>query len=213
MEVSGNNPSLAFSPEGIERMNENIIELNDGKLHQPIYKVRIYEKADKFAVGQTGNKVSKYVEAAKGTNLFFAVYETEQEDASTGMKTKKRSYATIPLNVVIDRQKRGLPSAPENEEGTLPKFVLSPNDLVYVPTEEELKKGISSETLDKSRIYKMVSCTGNEAHFIPVSVANAIIQVVELGSNNKAQRAWTNEMIKEICVPIKLDRLGNIIWQ
>lgn len=213
LEVSGNNPSLAFSPEGIERMNENIIELNDGKLHQPIYKVRIYEKADKFAVGQTGNKVSKYVEAAKGTNLFFAVYETEQEDASTGMKTKKRSYATIPLNVVIDRQKRGLPSAPENEEGTLPKFVLSPNDLVYVPTEEELKKGISSETLDKSRIYKMVSCTGNEAHFIPVSVANAIIQVVELGSNNKAQRAWTNEMIKEICVPIKLDRLGNIIWQ
>jgi CRISPR-associated endonuclease Csn1 len=34
---------------------------------------------------------------------------------------------------------------------------------------------------------------------------------MELGSNNKAQRAWTNEMIKEICIPIKVDRLGNII--
>jgi CRISPR-associated endonuclease Csn1 len=29
----------------------------------------------KFQVGQTGNKKDKYVEAAKGTNLFFAVYE------------------------------------------------------------------------------------------------------------------------------------------
>ena len=126
LEANRNNAELAFSPEGIEAMNKNIIELNDGKWHQPIYKVRVYEKADKFAVGQTGNKSTKYVEAAKGTNLFFAIYETELEDKSTGEIIKKRSYATIPLNVVIDRQKQGLPSAPEDENGNLPKFVLSP---------------------------------------------------------------------------------------
>ena len=112
LEANENNAALAFSPEGIEMMNKNLIELNNGKWHQPIYKVRVYEKADKFAVGQTGNKSVKYVEAAKGTNLFFAIYETEQEDKNTGEITRKRSYATIPLNVVIDRQKRGLPSAP-----------------------------------------------------------------------------------------------------
>ncbi len=210
LEVSGNNPSLAFSPEGIERMNENIIELNDGKQHQPIYKVRIYEKADKFAVGQTGNKVSKYVEAAKGTNLFFAVYETEQEDTNTGMKTKKRSYATIPLNVVIDRQKRGLPSAPENEDGTSPKFVLSPNDLVYVPTEDELKKGISAETLDRSRIYKMVSCTGNRLYVVPYNVASMIIDKVEYTQLNKVEFTDEKLSVKETCIPLRIDRLGKI---
>ena len=213
LEANENNAALAFSPEGIEMMNKNLIELNDGKLHQPIYKVRVYEKADKFAVGQTGNKSVKYVEAAKGTNLFFAIYETEQEDKNTGEITRKRSYATIPLNVVIDRQKRGLPSAPEDENGNLPKYVLSPNDLVYVPTKEEIQNGNIAYPVDKTRVYKMVSCTGNESHFVPAYIANPIIQTIELGSNNKAQRAWSNEMIKEICIPIQVDRLGNIIKQ
>ena len=68
------NPELAFSPDGIDEMNRNIVDLNKGKFHQPILKVRVYEKADKFAIGNYGNKSKKYVEAAKGTNLFFAVY-------------------------------------------------------------------------------------------------------------------------------------------
>ena len=211
LEANRNNAELAFSPEGIEAMNKNIIKLNDGKWHQPIYKVRVYEKADKFVVGQTGNKSTKYVEAAKGTNLFFAIYETVLEDKSTGEIIKKRSYATIPLNVVIDRQKQGLPSAPEDENDNLPKFVLSPNNLVYVPTKEEIANGNMTYPLDKTRVYKMVSCTGNEGHFVPTYIANPIIQTIELGSNNKAQRAWSGEMIKEICIPIHVDRLGNII--
>ena len=45
---------LAFSPEGIEEMNKNIAALNNGKFHQPIFKVRTYElKGEKFNVGQT----------------------------------------------------------------------------------------------------------------------------------------------------------------
>jgi CRISPR-associated endonuclease Csn1 len=83
-------------------------------------------------------------------------------------------------------------------------FILSPNDLVYLPSND-------SRVIDKSRIYKFVSCTGNEGHFIPVKVASPILQTTELGSNNKAQRAWSGEMIKETCVPLKVDRLGNII--
>ena len=211
LEANRNNAELAFSPEGIEAMNKNIIELNDGKWHQPIYKVRVYEKADKFAVGQTGNKSTKYVEAAKGTNLFFAIYETELEDKSTGEIIKKRSYATIPLNVVIDRQKQGLPSAPEDENGNLPKFVLSPNDLVYVPTKEEIVNGNITYPLDKTRIYKMVSCTGNQCFFIQSYASNIIVDKYEYSALNKMERAITGEMIKEICIPIQVDRLGNII--
>ena len=65
--------------------------------------------------------------------------------------------------------------------------------------------------IDKSRTYKFVSCTGNEAHFVPECISSPIVQTTELGSNNKAQRAWTEEMIKETCLPLKVDRLGNII--
>ena len=205
LEMKDDNPELAFSPDGIDEMNRNIVELNGGKCHQPILKVRVYEKAEKFAIGQKGNKSSKFVEAAKGTNLYFAVYETETLDEE-GKVVKKRSYATIPLNVVMERLKQGLSPAPTDENGNEPKFILSPNDLVYVPD-----VGDVNDSIDYNRIYKFVSCTGNEAHFIPCFIASPIIETKELGSNNKAQRAWTNEMIKEVCMPVKVDRLGRII--
>lgn len=218
--VKKDNPELAFSPDGIDEMNRNITMLNGGKYHKPINKVRVYEKADKFMVGNTGNKSAKFVEAAKGTNLFFAVFATEVENKETGKSDAVRFYCTIPLNVMIDCQKKYGNQWKNSIEAYLKEdkfvakdakllFILSPNDLVYLPTKEELKEG--TKNVDKKRIYKMVSCTGNEGHFVPVIIANPILQTTELGSNNKAQRAWTGEMIKEICVPIKVDRLGNVV--
>lgn len=199
----GDKPELAFSPDGIDEMNRNLVILNGGKPHQPIYKVRVCEPlGNKFKVGTNGNKSAKYVEAAKGTNLFFAIYVTDDG---------KRTYETIPLNVVIEREKLGwLPVPEKNDKGGNLLFWLSPNDLVYLPTEEELMNGIISDSIDRNRIYKMVSCTGNEGHFIPENISNPIIPTLELGSNNKAQRAWTDEMIKETFIPIKVDRLGQI---
>ena len=178
--------------------------MNGGKLHQPIYKVRVCElQGSKFNVGIIGNKSTKYVEAAKGTNLFFAVYQTENGE---------RTYDSIPLNVVIERQKQGLLSVPEvDENGNKLLFWLSPNDLVYVPTEDEVVNNRIGDKLESKRIYKMVSCTKGEAHFIPCNIAYPIVPVLELGSNNKAQRSWTGEMIKEICLPLKVNRLGIII--
>lgn len=201
---------IAFSPDGIDQMNQDIISLNDGKSHQPIYKVRYYEKADKFAIGKAGNKSRKFVEAAKGTNLFFAVYETTEEDKKTGNLIKKRSYASIPLNVVISRQKRGLPSAPENENGDSPVFVLSPNNLVYVPKQEELNTRDIQFPIDRNRIYKMVSSTGSQCFFIKQNIANMIWDKNEFSSLNKMEKAITGEMIKEVCIPLRVDRLGNI---
>ena len=212
LDANGDDVELAFSPEGIEAMNKNIVALNDGKWHQPIYKVRVYEMSKKkFVIGQTGNKCTKFVEAADGTNLFFAIYETEQEDKSTGETIKKRTYATIPLNIAIDRQKCGLSSAPEDGNGNLPKFVLSPNDLVYVPSKEEIANGNIVYPLDKARIYKMVSCTGNQCFFIQSYASSVIVDKYEYSALNKMERAITGEMIKEICIPIQVDRLGNII--
>lgn len=191
----GGNPEVAFSPDGIDQMNQCLRELNNGRDHQPIYKVRIYEKAEKFAVGQKGNKSKKFVEGAKGTNLFFAVYEKEG----------RRSYRTIPFYEAIDKMKQGLPL---DEEAL---FILSPNDLVYLPTESEQTTGVVNMPLDKSRIYKMVSSSKFQVYFIPERVASAIQDKTEFLALNKMERAITGEMIKEICLPLKVDRLGHII--
>lgn len=211
-----NNPEQAFSPDGIEEMNRNIIVLNNGRFHQPILKVRVYEKADKFAVGQTGNKTKKFVEAAKGTNLFFAFFGTEKENKSKGKMEVVRSYMTIPLNVMIDCQKKYGAQWRNSIEDYLREkdmidadakllFILSPNDLVYLP-----KEG-NQQDMEKERIYKFVSASNYQAFFIPYYIASPVIQNKELGSNNKSERAWTGEMIKETCIPTKVDRLGNII--
>lgn len=204
------NPNAAFTPEGVEEMNRNIIALNNGHKHQPIYKVRWCEEANKFPVGQKGNKKAKFVEAAKGTNLFFAVYETEEIDKKTGDTKRRRSFRTIPLNEVISRQKQGLSPASEDENGMMPKFVLSPNTLVYVPTPEDVEQGKVSLPLDRDRIYKMVSSADCNCFFIKHEVAKVIWNKREFTSSNKEQNAITGEAIKKICLPLKVDRLGNV---
>ena len=198
-------PELAFSPDGIDEMNQNIVHLNNGKYHQPIFKVRVYEKADKFAIGKNGNKSSKFVEAAKGCNLYFAIYETEKWNETIGEYKRERKYATIPLNIVIERLKQGLPPAPADENGNEPKFVLSPNDLVCLQDENE------NNNLKKSYIYKIVSFTGNRLYGIPYSVACPIIDKVEYSQLNKIEFTDNKTSIKDSCIPIKVDRLGNII--
>ncbi len=205
LESKENNPELAFSADGIDEMNKNLTQLNGGKAHNPIRKVRVYEKADKFAVGKKGNKSSKFVEAAKGTNLYFAVYETEKWDDKLGDYIKKRSYATIPLNVVIERLKQNLSPAPEDENGNEPIFVLSPNDLVYVSNTNDY------QVLDKRCVYKVVSFSGNRLWGIPFPIANSIIDKVEYTQQNKVEFTDKKLSLKEYCLPIKVDRLGSII--
>ena len=201
--LNSGDPKCAFSPEGIEAMNRNLQALNDGKAHQPIIKVRCYEKANKFAVGETGNKAKKFVEAAKGTNLFYAVY-----DAGEGQRT----FESIPLNIAILREKSGDAPVPEKDaQGNPLLFYLSPNDLVYLPTPDELETGRINQPIDRDRIYKMVSSSGRQCFFLPQSTSAGIIDKQEYTTLNKMERAITGEMIKEICIPLKVDRLGKII--
>ncbi|MBE6336403.1 MAG: type II CRISPR RNA-guided endonuclease Cas9, partial [Lentimicrobiaceae bacterium] len=242
LKAKDDNSELAFSPDGIDEMNRNIVALNNGKPHQPILKVRVYEKADKFAIGNVGGKSKKFVEAAKGTNLFFAVYTIEKLDKKTGDVEKIRTYATIPLNIVIDCQKqyqkewkvaldKVLKEKEFVDDNSELQFIISPNDLVYVPTSEELRNEIDVALIDKGRIYKFVDSSGVQANFVPNNIAKAIFSFTKddqskmlgyykyniqneigVGSRpSKSQNAISGEMIKEICIPIKVDRLGEII--
>jgi len=203
-------PEIAFTSDGLEAMNRNIQNLNNGIYHQPIYKVRTYEPmGSKFAVGTIGNKGTKFVEAAKGTNLFFAIYLSP---------SGKRSYETVPLNVVIEREKQGLSPVPEHDEkGNALLFYLSPNDLVYIPTQEEQDspQSVDLERLTKEQVlnvYKVVSFTGNRMYAIPANVAQSIVDKVEYTQLNKVESdVILKRSIKEICWKLKVDRLGNVV--
>lgn len=208
--------TLAFSADGIDTLNKNIKSLNNSVPHQPIYKVRTYETlGNKFNVGISGNKKDKYVEAAKGTNLFFAIYTNEQG---------KRSFETIPLNVVIENQKLGAInkekpadcSVPkQNESGDRLLFSLSPNDLVYVPTEEEIEKPelVNFEKLNREqmkRVYKIVSFTGSRLYGIPANIAKSIIDKIEFTQLNKVEFTDNKSSVKETCWKLVINRIGKI---
>ena len=209
--AEGGNAEDAFSADGLDRMNRNIQSLNGGHAHQPIKRVRVFEQANKFSVGNHGQKATKYVEAAKGTNLFFVIYTDKQG---------KRGYATVPLNVVIDLQKQYEKTWKEHLSERLRQddlnlmpancevlYVLSPGDLVYVP---EGAHSISHKKVNHERIYKVVSFAGIQFMCISHRVASPIVNKLEFTTSNKMERAITGEMIKEVCIPIQVDRLGNI---
>ncbi|MDE6151275.1 MAG: hypothetical protein K2G12_04730, partial [Prevotella sp.] len=129
----------------------------------------------------------------------------EVMNKQTGEMKKKRSFRTIPLNEAITKMKAGQPL----DENAL--FILSPNDLVYLPTEEEIASGNIIRPIDKNRIYKMVSSSSADCHFIQQLVAYPIVDKKEFSPLNKMERAISGEIIKKICIPIKVDRLGHIL--
>ncbi|WP_206513724.1 type II CRISPR RNA-guided endonuclease Cas9 [Pseudoflavitalea rhizosphaerae] len=202
------NPEKAFSPEGLEELNRNIIELNDGKFHKPIYKVRLAEITGyKFQVGQSYNSRHKYVEAEKGTNLFFGIYLNEKGN---------RVYETIRLDEAIERRKQGeLPVPERNADGHPLLFSLSPNDLIYMPDEDEIENGKVNvpeplSLLDVRKIYKIVNFTGVTLLAIPCHVAKLISDGQEFTSGNKLQLALNGLSIREKCVKLIVDRLGQV---
>lgn len=226
--------ALAFSQDGIDEMNKNIRELNNGKFHQPIFKVRLFElKGNKFKVGIKGNKKDKYVVAEKGTNLFFAIYQDKQ--------TGKRAYNSIPLEIVIERQKQGISSVSEKYIDKKTKieysllFHLSPNDLVFVPTKDEIENptmfninNVSKE--QTNRIYKFTDGSDTTGNFVPYYSASVMFDYTKkdqkkLGINypiqnefgvgspqSKNQNTIDGEIqIKSVCWKLKMNRIGEIV--
>ena len=89
--------------------------------------------------------------------------------------------------------------------------MLSPNDLVYVPTKEEVLRKKINFPLNRERIYKVVSFSENRLFTIPNHIAKVVVDGEEYNKKNKIELTDENQSIKEICIPIQVDRLGNII--
>jgi len=226
LKAKGENPELAFSPEGIEEMNKDIFILNERKQHQPIHKVRIYETGSRFVLGETGTKKDKFVQSKEGTNLFYAVYQAENG---------KRFFETIPLNEVIAHQKwrATLEKTEQKNTSEFPlklengKFIfcLSPNDLVYIPTDNESNNQdqIDFNNLSKDQIKRLfnVNDFSSTCYFKPNHLSKAIApKEVDLSLDTKKNKttgsfdtktaSFEGKQIKDVCIKLKIDRLGNI---
>ena len=212
---NANDPKRAFSPEGIATMNENIVQLNNGKAHLPIYKIKYCDTRGKaFAVGLRGNRSKKIVVTADGTNLFLAVYANDEG---------KRSFKMIDLQTAIELKKQKAELAPTyNELGEHLLFIMSPNDLVYMWLPGEDLQNLTGNNLDTRRIYKMVSATSEQCFFVPHNVSKPIYPSKEYDTMNKIECVNhydieqivgnnTKISIKKYCIPLKIDRLGRLI--
>jgi len=218
LKFNENNIDKAFSAEGIEKFNAS------RKI--PIYKLPIAESGSKrFQLGEK----KKYVESE--TNLFFAVYSN---------KDVERKYKTIPFNEVIENQKQGAKEKKNYIDACVPPiyidekskveynllFSLSPNDLVYMPTQEEIEnpafvnvKKLNTEQI--KRVFTVNDFSGNIIYFSPNSHAKNIAEKeVDLswddnkkkltGSFDNKTTSFSGTLIKEKCWKLKVDRLGNI---
>ena len=225
LEHKNGNPELAFSTEGVEELNQNITLFNEGKIHQPIFKARTYEKGKgRFVLGENGSKKNKYVQGAP--NLYYAVYLDEN---------KARSFSVIPFNEIVAHQKwratleiserKKIEVAPvKNDDGVF-QFTLSPLDLVYVPTIEELGKINSIDFRNLNQVQKERLFNVNDfsatCYFSPNRLASKIApKEVDLkrdevknkvsGSFDTKTASFEGKQIKDICIKLKVDRLGNI---
>ncbi|MBS1577685.1 MAG: hypothetical protein JST09_20470 [Bacteroidetes bacterium] len=193
-------PSKAFSNEGLEILAK--------KAGRPITKVTIFEKKDE------SNKFGKqYVEVDSGSNVYFVMYENQQ----TKERTDFRSIAT---HKAIEKIVKGEPVA-EDKDG-YDKIILSPGDLVYVPTKEE-REGTKEIDWHNNkhilkRIYKVVSFSKKDLLCIKADIADPIIPT-NIKEKIKGEIDWHNkstttmesdETIKDVCIKLKVDRLGNI---
>ncbi len=201
-------PEIAFTPEEIEEMNksENIRKLNDDKNHKPIKKVKIsrgfgnqraLNEEDKESV-----KSKQYIVNDAGSNLYLGFYERIYQD-DNGNEARERKFKGIGLMDLIetlkqDKTKRFNPLPDKiyneklNKDNELNEyrivFTLSPLDLVYVPTDEEIenlsKVDFNNLTKEQTeRIYKYVDGSEDIANFVPYSVSKPIWRFH--GKNNK----------------------------
>lgn len=222
--------------------SENLKKLNGGKNHTPIKNVRIsrgFGNQRALSENLRSVKSKQYIVNDAGSNLYLGFYERSYEDKD-GNKVTDRKFQDIGLIELIealkqDKSKRVNPlpdkiyDGKQNEYNWI--FTLSPLDLVYVPTEEEIENpalvrlgNLNDE--QKTRVYTLNNYTGSDVYFSPVCHAKAIYEKeVDLKFDTKSKKLkgsfndkttseiWKNEtvQIKNICWKLKVDRLGNIL--
>lgn len=218
------NPQIAFSGDGIKDLNDNIIELNDNKKHKPIYKVQMIQALGKmFPVSEPPRnstseivKNRQFVVSNAGNHIYCGVYKSNNGQTKVIIPSLKETIDSIRSNEDLFAD-----SIIEKDELYSLKFILSPLDMVYMPTEDERINGYISDYIDYNRIFVVNDFSDGTVYFTPNNVADEICEhEIDLqrdekgkltGSRNGKTAKFENLSIRDFSVPIKVDRLGNII--
>ncbi len=212
----------AFFEDGIDIMNRDIIELNNKKHHYPIHSVRVLETMGaKKTVGKNGVKAKKYVINAKGVNAYVAYYENDKGER----KFHSYNFRDLIEKLKVEGNKNLFPALHPKDKKYKLQFVLSPKDLVYLPTEQEIKNPdlvtshLSIE--QKKRIFCLINYAGSNHFFRPITYASGLhkleleYQVTDKGtilkrSQKEKSVMHQGEPIKDTCWKIDVNRLGKI---
>lgn len=202
-------PELAFSGAGLEALAK--------KAAKPITKVTIVEEKDESS--KFGNQ---YVEIDAGAMAYFIFYENE-------ITNERKDFHSIPTHKAIERLTDKTKVGIADEKDGYRLNILSPDDLVYVPLKEEFENIINGIPIYDSipwdnkkhlakRIYKVVSFSKKDLLCIKADISESIIPT-DIKKKIKGEIDWHNKssktmeldtVIKDTCIKLKVDRLGNI---
>lgn len=217
------NPQIAFSADGIKEMNSHIAELNNNKRHKPIYQVKMTQaKGKMFLVSEPDKekpmtvKNKQYVTTDADSNRFCGIYKDKNGNTETYMPSLREAVTAIRSGESL------MPQYHPQKIDYVFKFCLSPLDMVYMPTKEEIESGhIDNKGIDINRIYVVNNFTKGTIYFRPYYFAAAIVEKevdLRLDEKGKLKGSFSDKtancdglLIRDYCVPVRTDRLGNII--
>jgi len=192
-----------FSEEGLEAL--------DKKVGMKIRMVTIKEK-----IGIKKELQNKLMEA--DGNPYYVFYEN--------VITKERSgFSSLSTYDVLQKRLNNQPLLEPKANHRI--HVLQNNDMVYVPTKEERDKIVRGVPLIEiinfteigKRLYIVNDFSKTDIYFRPNSFAKAIIsKELHTSFDDKCSRFVNfynseeeSDMIKNVCIKVKFDRIGNII--
>lgn len=198
----------AFSDEGLESLDKKVG-----------MKIRMVTKLDGEIAGSKKIQLrSQIVQSAN--NPYFVFYENEITKVRSG-------YASISTYDLIQKKLKNEPFLKEKVGHNI--ITLQSNDLVYVPTEEEIKSGVinwNDKTQILNRLYRVNDFSEHNIYFVPNNYAKDILgnelhksagfKTTRLvyfptkDDRNPQKAQDESMMIKEVCVKVLIDRLGNI---
>jgi len=218
------NPQIAFSTDGIIDMNKHIEELNNNKKHKPIYQVKVTQaKGNAFIVSEPEEvgklltaKNKQYVITDADSNRYCGIYKDKDGHTKIYVPSLRETITAL------REGKELMPQYHPNNVNYKFKFCLSPLDMVYMPTKEDIENGqIIDKDIDISRIYVVNDFKGGTIYFRPYYYATAIIKnEIDLRLDDKGNTIGScadktaiceGMQIRDYCIPIKTDRLGNIL--
>lgn len=207
----------AFGPEGIIEFNKrrkvpifSVTVMEDGNAEDVKGKTFLYTKERKLAV-------------EKGGNFCVAFYENPE--------TKERKFDVVSFFDAVQLKTSGEnPFQTEKgieyeKQGYKLIFTLTHYDLVYVPEADETMETINWDNKEKlsERIYRVVKFAGNQFYFQPHNYSKEITihegkassakdyqGEFSKGTNGTEFVIGTNISIKDICIKILVNRLGDI---